>query len=184
LVGPNNVGKSQILHDIHDKMSDKNRNLVILESINYELPDTYQEFRSEYDIIPETERLDLSRVNFISSNLKNNSSFEINTSTLKHLEENYQNSKNEVFENHFSKTKVAYLDASSRLQLADSIHPSSPKSGTPLGLLQVLEKSSLKSSLESERELQNNLIIIYLSLLPIKILKDYCRYDSCSIPVN
>ena len=70
-IGPNNVGKSQVFKDIRDKMLDRSRNDVILESIEYELPNSYHEFIKEYAMNPYKQKLDTLNVEFIASSLKN-----------------------------------------------------------------------------------------------------------------
>lgn len=84
-IGPNNVGKSQILKDIRDKMLDRSRTGVILESIEYELANSHTEFIKEYTLNPHKERHDIFVVEFIDFNLRNLTSFELDESTRKYI---------------------------------------------------------------------------------------------------
>lgn len=151
-IGPNNVGKSQILKDIRDKMLDRSRTGVILESIEYELANSHTEFIKEYTINPHKERRDIFVVEFIDSNLRNLAGFELDESTRKYIESQFSASAKEIFETYFSKTKVAYLDASSRLELANSVTPVNPLTQNPNSILQMLTENP--QEMEYEKELQ------------------------------
>jgi predicted ATPase len=149
-IGPNNVGKSQILKDIRDKMLDKSRNGIILESIEYELPHSYHEFIKEFAMNPHKQKLDTFTVEFIDSSLKNMEDFELHKSTIESFELDFSTRAKEIFESYFSKTRVAYLDASSRLELANSVTPVNPTKRKPNSILQMLVENPNETEFESE----------------------------------
>jgi predicted ATPase len=137
-VGPNGVGKSQILRDIHNQMGNGHQKTVILDSINYESAKYCDDLATRVVIEENKEIIDTCGAECVNTNLKNHNDFELLKNKTPSLNENHGQNKQQMFEDLFSKTKVAYLDASSRLEVAKSVAAASPNGGSPLSLLQSL----------------------------------------------
>ena len=140
-VGPNGVGKSQILRGIHNQMRNGHKKTVILDSINYGSAKDCDDFATRVAIKENKEIIDTYNVKHINTNLKNYNNFELLKNKTPSQNENHGQNNQQMFEDLFSKTKVAYLDASSRLEVAKSVATATaanPNGGSPLGLLQSL----------------------------------------------
>jgi predicted ATP-dependent endonuclease of OLD family len=137
-VGPNGVGKSRILRDIHNQMRNGHKKTVILDSINYESAKDSDDFATHVAIKENKKIIDTYGVGCANTNLKNYNSFELLKNKTPSLNEGHGQNKKQMFEDLFSKTKVAYLDAYSRLEVAKSVAAANPNGGSPLSLLQSL----------------------------------------------
>jgi ABC-type branched-subunit amino acid transport system ATPase component len=140
LVGPNNVGKSQTLRDIHQKLIEgPNARSVIVDDIIIEKPATFDELLSGLTVVKDLQHVGLHRVRGIASNLTSGENIRLN---LNDLRKQFENSEqiNFIFGN-ISKFRVSYLDAESRLKVAKSAESHNPHVQPPQNLLQGLFES-------------------------------------------
>lgn len=137
LVGPNNVGKSQTLKDIHAKMtSGRNARTTILTEIEVQKPDTFDELLAGLKVIDDPDHLDHHLVSGIGSNLRSGDQIRVH---MGNLEQQFNASDNLDFTfGNISKYRVSYLDAASRLQVAQTAGANNPHTEVPQNLLQGL----------------------------------------------
>jgi predicted ATPase len=137
-VGPNSVGKSQILRDIHNKMRNGHQKTVILDSIDYEFAKEPIDFSSNVTMIENKEIIGAFKAGYANSNFKDYNDFGQVKNNTQSPKKNHGQNKKQMFEEFFSKTKVAYLDASSRLEVARSVSAVNANGGSQLSLLQSI----------------------------------------------
>ncbi|WP_435318069.1 ATP-dependent nuclease [Haloarchaeobius sp. TZWSO28] len=140
LVGPNNTGKSQTLLDIHSIMASnqpqENTQTTIVEEIEYQ-PQPFSEFISDLTISPHPNSADRRRVRGINPNLRGVANQDFQEQQLERLEETEDVTDHQHFR-HLSQFKVALLDASSRLTIAESTDTYNLSDGHPTNILQKL----------------------------------------------
>jgi len=137
LVGPNNVGKSRTLRDIHDYFVDgPGANCVILDEVIIEKPKTFDELFLGLQKAPDPTHTDRDRVSGILSNLTSGTFIQIDT---KHHQERFERNGDFRFAfGSISKFRVSYLDAESRLKVAKATKSHNPHVQPPGNLLQGL----------------------------------------------
>lgn len=140
LVGPNNTGKSQTLLDIHAIMQSHNRaeevRTTIVNDIEYE-SQLFDEFCEELTIGEHPNQVDRKRVYGISPDLQDLSNQDLQDHQIQSLEESDDITKHNRFE-YLTRFKVALLDASSRLDIAESSRTYDVSDGYPQDILQKL----------------------------------------------
>jgi len=137
LVGPNNVGKSQTLRDIHQRLvSGPNARCVILDNVIIEKPPTFDDLLAGLQKHADPTHVGMHIVRGISSNLTSGDSVRVNLSQFQSQFEQSDN-LNFIFGN-ISKFRVSYLDAESRLKVAKAAQSHNPHTQPPTNLLQGL----------------------------------------------
>ncbi|MBD3322848.1 MAG: AAA family ATPase [Chitinivibrionales bacterium] len=137
LVGPNNVGKSQTLRDIHERLvSGPNAKCVILDDVVVEKPANFEDLLSGLQKHADPRHVGMHLVRGISSNLTSGDSVRVNLKDLK-ARFDKEDHLNFIFGN-ISKFRVSYLDAESRLKVAKAAESHNPHTQPPTNLLQGL----------------------------------------------
>jgi ABC-type branched-subunit amino acid transport system ATPase component len=137
LVGPNNVGKSQTLRDIHQRLvTGPTAKCVILDDVVIEKPATFEDLLAGLQKQADPTHVGMHLVRGISSNLTSGDSIRVN---LKDLQSQFEKEDhlNFIFGN-ISKFRVSYLDAESRLKVAKAAPSHNPHTQPPTNLLQGL----------------------------------------------
>ncbi|MGY3996345.1 ATP-dependent nuclease [Aeromonas veronii] len=153
LVGPNNVGKSQTLKDINDiftrgKMA---KTTLISEIMIEKLPDII-EYLNGLDIKDSVHNIGHKTVKGVKGNLIEGESFEIH---MPSVENNYKNDGPSSLFSNIARFKISYLDAGTRLKVAQKTGSFNPHTGFPQNLLQAVygdphtEKTLQEAFLES-----------------------------------
>jgi len=146
LVGPNNVGKSQFLKDIHNRMiNDRNTREVIIKQIEFERPSTFDELIYGLRKKSITGKDSVWILDGINSRLNGGDSISLS----KNVEENYQEHPLPPLIEQVGKLRVAYLEPGSRLQIA-TLKASSNPDAAPNNLLQSLlvDRTNIESELQ------------------------------------
>ena len=164
LVGPNNVGKSQTLKDIHSKMANGQQTpTTIVDHLVIEKPDTFEELLQGLKVFDDPQHMGQKVVRGIGSNLRSGDEIRIND---EHIRKQFAQSDNLDFTfGNISKYRVSYLDASSRLQVAQSVEAHNPHTQAPQNLLQGL--------FSSEDETENALRTAFAAAFGMDIRLDY-----------
>ncbi len=149
LVGPNNVGKSQTLKDIHSIMtSGITARTTIVKKIEFARPRTFEGLIKGLEKTEDKNNTQLHLIGGITSNLRGGEQIPIN---LKEFEDLYKSRKDIDFSlGNISKFCVSFLDATSRLLVAQTIESNDPDLGPAQNLLQALYNDS---TLKTEKEL-------------------------------
>jgi ABC-type branched-subunit amino acid transport system ATPase component len=137
LVGPNNVGKSQTLGDIHFKMAEGvSAKTVLIKDIEFEKPSNFDDLLQGLTVVEDTQYIDHHLIRGINANLRSGDQIRVNLGEFK---ENFESEPNLNFTlGTISKFRVSYLDASSRLLVAQSAGSYNPHTEPPQNLLQGL----------------------------------------------
>ncbi len=164
LVGPNNVGKSQTLKDIHSKMvSGQQTPTTIVDHLEIEKPATFEELLVGLKVFDDPKHMGQKIVRGIGSNLRSGDEIRINYQDIR-SQFDRSPSLDFTFGN-ISKYRVSYLDASSRLQVAQSVEAHNPHTQAPQNLLQGL--------FSSEGEIENTLRSAFGAAFGMDIRLDY-----------
>jgi len=153
LVGPNNVGKSQVLRDIRDKFeAGKQAKITLIEEIDFE-DITYDELIRSLSIEPHPTILDQQSMKGIDSALANGVNYNIRKDNLKNCFEGSPPKPNwqALIEHNVLRLKIAFLNAESRLQIA-----SQKKFKTLLYLTKVHEAITSPLQFNRTRDLIKN----------------------------
>lgn len=166
LVGPNNAGKSQTLRDIQSVMAENDPRTTIVEENHYS-PQSYSEFVEGLTIEPHPDYANQTTFRGINSTLQRTSSQNLQD----HQVENLQSSENiftqNAVEGRLTQFKVALLDASSRLQIANSTGTYNLAEEYPSNVMQKLymEPSSRNRLREAFKSIfEKDVILDYSSL--------------------
>jgi len=137
LVGPNNVGKSQTLRDIYSNMVSGQRiKTTIITKIEFEKPNSFENLLEDLKVIEHPTSVGVHQIRGIMPNLISGDTISIN---IKSLKQQFDNQDNIDFTlGNLSKFRVSYLDAASRLQVAQSASSYNPQIQPPQNLLQGL----------------------------------------------
>ncbi|MFC4550820.1 MULTISPECIES: ATP-dependent nuclease [Halorussus] len=149
LVGPNNTGKSQTLDDIRLEIRNDNGSTII-DELTVELPDQFDELKT--GVKRATDQHDHEVLRGIGSNLLDR---EVNRASLERLEEQFQRGNHQPILNTFGSFKVAHLDTSSRLQVAESGPAHNMHEEAPSNLLQALFEAGPEVDEELRSAFQN-----------------------------
>ncbi|WP_254279655.1 ATP-dependent nuclease [Haloarcula marina] len=140
LVGPNNTGKSQTLLDIHSIMESNNSSdsvqTTIVDDIEYQ-SQPFDEFREELNIGSHPNQVDRRIIRGISSNLQELSNQNLQDHQIDRLEDEDDITQHNRFQR-LTQFKVALLDASSRLNIAEATGTYDVSDGYPQNILQKL----------------------------------------------
>lgn len=137
LVGPNNVGKSQTLKDIHAiMMSGGEPRTVLISEVEIPKPENFDDIFDGLTIRPHANRDDLRNVRGIGSNLHTGGNIDI---AIDKLEREFNASSDLGFTfGNIGQFRVSYLDADSRLQVAKRTKSFDAQNQPPQSLLQAL----------------------------------------------
>jgi ABC-type branched-subunit amino acid transport system ATPase component len=137
LVGPNNVGKSQTLRDIYLKMaSGRDARTTIVTAVELKKPDRFEDLLEGLKVVEHPTSVGVHQIRGIQPNLTSGDTIDVN---IKSLEQQFGNQDNMDFTlGNLSKFRVSYLDAASRLQVAQSSGSHNPHTQPPQNLLQGL----------------------------------------------
>lgn len=137
LVGANNVGKSQTLRDIQQRMqSGLTSKFIILKEINFRKPDNFNDLFANLKVSDSLHSIGNKRIVGINNNMTGQDSFEINYDHSKYQFEQQPN-LDWVLGN-LSKFKVSHLDSSTRLNLINTTSSFNPDIEDPSNILQNL----------------------------------------------
>ena len=140
LVGPNNTGKSQTLLDIHSIMDSnqppENTHTTIVEDIEYQTQ-SFSEFIEELTVGTDPNQANRKRIRGIGPNLQNVANQQLQDQQLERMEEKENITEHRQFPR-LTQFKVALLDASSRLTIAESTQTYNLSNGHPTDVLQQL----------------------------------------------
>jgi len=144
LVGPNNVGKSQTLRDIHSKMTGGiHARTTLIKDIVFEKPATFDELFHGLKVVEDPQNIDQHLITGIQPDLRSSNQIGVN---LKSFKSQFESQPNLNFTlGNISKFCISFLDASSRLLVAQSGGSYNPHTQPPQNLLQVLFGTSSDS---------------------------------------
>jgi AAA15 family ATPase/GTPase len=137
LVGANNVGKSQTLRDIQQRMqSGLPSKFVLLKEIKFRKPATFEDLFSNLSVSDSQHSIGQKRIVGINNNMTGQDSFEIN---FEHSKRQFEDQPNlDWVLGNISKFKVSHLDSSSRLNLIKTTSSFNPDIEDPANILQNL----------------------------------------------
>ena len=148
LVGPNNVGKSQTLRDINSKMTGGiEAKTTMIKEIEFEKPHDFDELLLGLNVDHDTKRAGYHTIKGIQSDLSKGYQISVN---LKDFRNQFRSNSNLNFIlGTISQFHVSYLDASSRLVVAQKTPSYNPHTQPPQNLLHGLfgDESDLKTKL-------------------------------------
>jgi AAA15 family ATPase/GTPase len=137
LVGANNVGKSQTLRDIQQRMQiGLASKSTLIKEIIFEKPETFDDLLKNLKVSPSQHSIGNWQVTGMNNNLMGQDSFEINYEYSKSQFEKVEG-LNWVLGN-ISKFKVSHLDSSTRLNLINTTSSFNPDESHPNNILQNL----------------------------------------------
>jgi len=137
LVGANNVGKSQTLKDIQQRMLvGPTSNFVLLTEIKFHKPENIEELFVNLKVTDSRNNVGNKKITGINNYLTGQDGFEISQAFLEDRFKN-QNDLNWTLGN-LSKLKVSYLDSSTRLNLIHATGSFNPDTEEPENILQNL----------------------------------------------
>lgn len=172
LVGPNNVGKSQTLRDIHLKlMNGKKEKTTIVTDVLLDRPTSFVDLLVGLKVLDHPTNVGMHQIRGISPNLRGGETINVN---LEDLERRFENQDNiDFIFGNLSKFRVSYLDAGSRLSVASSTESFNPHTEPPQNLLQGL----FGADKEEELKLRD----IFKRTFNIDILLDYSGMRQLSL---
>lgn len=174
LVGPNNVGKSQTLRDIHSKMMGGiDARTTLVEEIEFEKPTNFNDLFYGLKVVQDPNNINQHIVRGIQSSLRKGEQIGINLEGFKNQFES-QSNLNFTLGN-IRKFRVSYLDASSRLLVAQSATSYNPHTGPPQNLLQGLFGASV--------DIENKLRETFRNTFKMDILLDYSGMTQLTLRV-
>lgn len=137
LVGANNVGKSQTLRDIQQRMEKGLASKsILLQDIIFEKPSTFEELFAGLVLTDSSRNLQNKVLHGIKTNLSQLDSFEFN---YEHFKRQFDSNTNMDFAlGNISKFRVSHLDASSRLELVKTTPSFNPDVENPQNIIQNL----------------------------------------------
>lgn len=178
LVGANNVGKSQTLKDIKNKMEKGfSPKSIMLEEINFQTAKCFDDILKGLEIKDSENSIGVKVIEGITNNLSSTERFEFR---YDRLERQYNSDKNmDIFMGNISKFRVSHLDAASRLKLVDTTQSFNPSEHTPMNVMQALfiQKSNEDTLRNAFREAFNMDI-----MLDYSGLKDFCLRVATEFP--
>ena len=144
LVGPNNVGKSQFLKDIHNRLIKFNNWIPkIIQNIEFIKPATFEELTDGLYQNPHTGNSMLLNFDGLDSTLLTGTTGTLNRQII----EQYSTAPITNFFDQLGKFHVAHLDAQSKLQIATQRNVT--KIGTPppnLSQILLMDKTGQKKN--------------------------------------
>ncbi len=140
LIGPNNVGKSQTLKDIHNKfVKQDGMATTILESLEFDETPSLDYFLTGVDVRPHQHNVGMEEASGITSKLNQSENLAFQRD---HLEQQYAQKGVSALFGNLAKFRVSYLDAESRLNIAKTSPSANLHKVSPQNLLQALYGAS------------------------------------------
>jgi AAA15 family ATPase/GTPase len=137
LVGPNNVGKSQTLKDIHKKLLKGHvADTTLISNIAIDRPNSFDELFEGLDIRVDEINVGHHIIDSVTSDMNPNSMIRIQLEP--HRNEFNNNKVLDYTYQGFSKFRVFYMDSESRLKIASKSANYIPSETSPKNLLQAL----------------------------------------------
>lgn len=162
LVGPNNVGKSQTLKDINNIFNQGElAKSILVSNIEIEKLDTLDAYLNGLDIKDSIHNIGHNTVKGVRGNLIEGESFEIHMPSITFQ---YKEKGPGALYGNIAKFKISYLDASTRLRVAQKTASFNPYTDFPQNLLQ---------SVFSEKETEERLQIAFRETFDTDIKLDY-----------
>lgn len=179
LVGANNVGKSQTLRDIQERMqSGLASKFVLLKQIDFEKPDSFEDLLSALKVSDSPRNIGNKKIVGINKNLTGQDSFELN---YEHSKNRFEQEENlDWILGNIAKFKVSHLDSSTRLNLIKTTNSFNPDTEDPTNILQNL---FLNKENEELLRLAFNEAFDMQIMLDYSGLKDFCLRVSKEFPV-
>ena len=137
LVGANNVGKSQTLRDIQQRMQNGlPSKFVLLKELKFRKPASFEDLLTNLKVTDSPQNIGNKRIVGINNNLIGQDSFEIN---YEYSKQRFQNEDNwDWVLGNISKFKVSHLDSTTRLNLINTTNSFNPDTEDPANILQNL----------------------------------------------
>lgn len=137
LVGPNNVGKSQTLKDIHRKLVKGHKaETTLIESIKIDRPTTFEELYSGLDVRVDQMNIGHHIIDSVTSDFDQNSMIRVQLEP--HRQEFERKPDLDYTYLGLSKFRVFYMDSESRLKIASKSPNFIPDETSPKNFLQAL----------------------------------------------
>lgn len=137
LVGPNNVGKSQTLKDIHKKLVKGHKaETTLISEVKLNRPESFDELLEGLDVRTDPHNIGHHTIDSVTSDFDQNSMIRVQ---LEHQRQEFE--RNESLDYTFlgiSKFRVFYMDSESRLKIASKSPNYIPDETSPKNLLQAL----------------------------------------------
>lgn len=179
LVGANNVGKSQTLRDIQQRMqSGLASKFVLLKEIQFRKPASFDDLFTNLKVTDSEHSIGQKRIVGINNNMTGQDSFELNYDWSKNKFEQEVN-LDWVLGN-IAKFKVSHLDSSTRLNLIKTTSSFNPDTEDPTNILQNL---FLQKENEDLLKLAFNEAFGMEIMLDYSGLKDFCLRVAKEFPV-
>ena len=141
LVGPNNVGKSQALRDIHRKLlKGHDAETTLITSIKINRPETFDKLYEGLDVRVDQMNIGYHIIDSVTSDFDENSMIRVQLELERHRFDRQQNLDYTFLG--MSKFRVFYMDSESRLKIASKSPNYIPDETAPKNLLQALYGSS------------------------------------------
>lgn len=170
LVGANNVGKSQTLRDIQQRMQNGVMSkFILLKEIKFHKPDSFEDLLLNLKITDSKHAVGSKRITGINNNLIGQDSFEIN---YEHSKQRFLQEENwDWVLGNISKFKVSHLDSNTRLNLINTTTSFNPEVEEPTNILQNL---FIREENEKLLKLAFNEAFGMKIMLDYSGLKDFC----------
>ncbi len=179
LVGANNVGKSQTLRDIQQRMENGlPSKFVLLKELKFRKPESFEDLLSNLKITDSPNSIGYKRIVGINNNLTRQDNFEINYEYSKQRFESEENW--DWVLGKISKFKVSHLDSTTRLNLINTTLSFNPDSEEPMNILQNL---FIQKENEELLKLAFNEAFGMEVILDYSGLKDFCLRVAKSFPI-
>lgn len=137
LVGPNNVGKSQTLKDIHKKLvKGHEAETTLVSTIEIDRPDSFDDLFLDLDVKTDDVNVGLHTIDGVTSNSDGNSLLRFKVEDQRRQFERFDNLDFTFLG--LSKFRVFYMDSESRLKIASKTNNFIPSETSPKNLLQAL----------------------------------------------
>ncbi len=141
LVGPNNVGKSQTLKDIHRKLlKGHDVETTLITGIKINRPETFDKLYEGFDVRVDPVNIGHHIIDNVTSDFDQNSMIRIQLEPQRQQFDQQQNLDYTFLG--MSKFRVFYMDSESRLKIASKSSNYIPDETSPKNLLQALYGSS------------------------------------------
>jgi hypothetical protein len=141
LVGPNNVGKSQTLKDIHDKLLKGHKaETTLIKEIKIDRPESFEKFYEGLDVRIDHLNVGYHIIDGVTSDFDQNSMIRIQLEPHRQEFDREQNLDYTYLG--MSKFRVFYMNSESRLKIASKSPNYIPSETSPKNLLQALYGSS------------------------------------------
>jgi len=154
LVGPNNVGKSQTLKDIHRKLLQGHKaDTTLIKEIEIDRPEKFDDLLEGLDVRADKMNVGSHIIDSVTSSFEQNSMIRVQLEP--HRQQYERNKELDYTYLGLSKFRVFYMDSESRLKIASKSPNYIPEESSPKNLLQALYGSlgefdeKLKSAFKS-----------------------------------